>query len=402
MTGLRHGARVAARAAARRVSPTLLRVARSDDGRGPVFGQFERDGGERVALFAEYRNSVKASWLANWWSVQALIELRARGLLRRDLVELVEKIELGRTLPMSVAELTDVVAELQRENPSEVRATGRYDDLGAEVLEIVPRRRELERKAAAYRATAQGILAAVAGHAPRSRRRKVLDAGTGSGYLAFALAGVGGADVVGLDLDPESYAMPTERARMRELLLGESDGSVRLERGDVHELEFPDGVFDLVCSMTAVEHFADLERSVAELARVLRPGGLMVHGVEPWFSKLGGHGLCTLDFPWGHVRLAPQEMARYLEEVRPHEAETALRYYRTGFQQAPATLAQSLTVFSRALEVLEWREVETRALDAHRAFATSAVLADCRRRFPGVTRRDLLVLTYTVVARRPR
>jgi SAM-dependent methyltransferase len=398
---VRRRARSAAGKAARVSLPPLMRIAHRDSRGNRTFGYFERDGGERVALLRGYRNSVKPTWPANWWAVEALLELRRRLTLSSDVVELVDAIECGRTLPTSVNEVADVLVALWREHPTELLATGRRDEtLGLEILEVAPHMEELERKAAAYRAAAREILAIAAGQGLSLSRLSALDAGSGSGYLAFALAGLGVGDVVGVDLDPESYAMPTERARMHRLLVGRSGGSVRLERGDVHALAFPDGAFDLVCSMTAVEHFSDLNRSVAELSRVLRPGGLMVHGVEPWFSKRGGHGLCTLDFPWGHVRLTPGEMARYLADVRPYEALSALGYYQTGFQRPPATLRESREVFARAVELVEWREIEARALDVHRALATSAVLADCRSRFPAVTPRDLLTLTYTVVGRR--
>src|SRR5438874_9797539 len=98
--------------------------------------------------------------------------------------------------------------------------------------------------------------------------------------------------------------------------------------------------------MTAVEHFRALPLVADEVKRVLRPGGLTLHGVEPWFSKRGGHGLGTLDFPWGHVRLNPADTARYLRELRPHEATDALAYLTTGFQSPSLTLDESRHVFA--------------------------------------------------------
>ncbi|TML13136.1 MAG: class I SAM-dependent methyltransferase [Actinobacteria bacterium] len=89
-----------------------------------------------------------------------------------------------------------------------------------------------------------------------------LDAGTGAGTLALALAPLV-RDVVGVDIVPELL----ERAR---------DGApdnVTFVEGDVTKLPFEAGTFDLSCSRRTLHHIARPERAVAELARVTAPGG---------------------------------------------------------------------------------------------------------------------------------
>ncbi|MFA5907251.1 MAG: class I SAM-dependent methyltransferase [Vicinamibacterales bacterium] len=49
--------------------------------------------------------------------------------------------------------------------------------------------------------------------------------------------------------------------------------------GDVRDLPFADGSFDAVYSMGTIEHFAETERAVAEMTRVLKPGGRAIIGV---------------------------------------------------------------------------------------------------------------------------
>jgi SAM-dependent methyltransferase len=49
--------------------------------------------------------------------------------------------------------------------------------------------------------------------------------------------------------------------------------------GDVRDLPFGDDSFDLVYSMGTIEHFDETERAVAEIARVLKPGGRAIVGV---------------------------------------------------------------------------------------------------------------------------
>jgi ubiquinone/menaquinone biosynthesis C-methylase UbiE len=252
-----------------------------------------------------------------------------------------------------------------------------------------------------YRAAAAAFRDAVEAHGVSVAGARVLDAGTGSGRLAFALAGLGGAEVVGVDLDPEAGVPSLEREPVRERLTGGRD--VLLVTADVSRLDtFEDGSFDLVCSMSAVEHFEDLPAVLSELARVLRPGGLMHHGVDPWFGKAGGHSLCTLDFPWGHLRLTDDELARYLAEQRPYERDDALEFHRHGFQVPRRTLTESRAAFEAAgLEILDWRELPVRLRDPHRRLAGEAVLRECRHQYPAVTLRDLLTISYGVVARRP-
>ena len=89
-----------------------------------------------------------------------------------------------------------------------------------------------------------------------------LDAGTGAGTLALALAPLV-RDVVGVDIVPELL----ERARQ-----GAPD-NVTFVEGDVTNLPFESGTFDLSCSRRTLHHIARPERAVAELARVTAPGG---------------------------------------------------------------------------------------------------------------------------------
>ena len=54
---------------------------------------------------------------------------------------------------------------------------------------------------------------------------------------------------------------------------------LRAAAGDVRELPFRDASFDAVYSMGTIEHFDETEQAVAEIVRVLRPGGRAIVGV---------------------------------------------------------------------------------------------------------------------------
>lgn len=67
--------------------------------------------------------------------------------------------------------------------------------------------------------------------------------------------------------------------------------------GNIEDLPFPDGEFDLICAMDVIEHVADPEAAFVEVTRTLAPGGLLVLAVplypEHWteYDEIVGHRL---------------------------------------------------------------------------------------------------------------
>lgn len=93
--------------------------------------------------------------------------------------------------------------------------------------------------------------------------RQILDAGCGEGELAERMARELHAAVVAID----------QSERMVELTQARG---VEAHVGDVQDLGFADGSFDCAVAAWVLFHVADLDRALAELARVLRPGGRLV------------------------------------------------------------------------------------------------------------------------------
>jgi ubiquinone/menaquinone biosynthesis C-methylase UbiE len=92
---------------------------------------------------------------------------------------------------------------------------------------------------------------------------RVLEVGCGAGELAERMR---------RDLDAEVVAID-QSERMVELTRARGvDAGV----GDVQDLDFPDGYFDCAVAAWMLYHAVDLDRALAELARVLRPGGRLV------------------------------------------------------------------------------------------------------------------------------
>jgi demethylmenaquinone methyltransferase/2-methoxy-6-polyprenyl-1,4-benzoquinol methylase len=94
--------------------------------------------------------------------------------------------------------------------------------------------------------------------------KRALDVATGTGDLAVALA-ARGADVVGADFSDGML----ERARAKA-------PGIRFEHADALDLPYENGSFDAATVGFGARNFGDLERGLAEMVRVVRPGGRVV------------------------------------------------------------------------------------------------------------------------------
>lgn len=96
---------------------------------------------------------------------------------------------------------------------------------------------------------------------------RVLEVGCGQGHLTKALADRG-VDIVGVDANP----------RAAEVAATEKVMCMRAE-----SLDFDDATFDVILSVHAIEHIPPLEAALAEMTRVLKPGGnaVYIYPAEP-------------------------------------------------------------------------------------------------------------------------
>lgn len=116
-----------------------------------------------------------------------------------------------------------------------------------------------------------GRLVRFAGIAPEER---VLDVGTGTGVVALAAAHCG-ARVSGLDLTPALLAIARENAK----IAGRDD--IEWTEGDVEALPYPDASFDVVLSQFGHMFAPRPDVAIAQMRRVLRPGGRVAFATWP-------------------------------------------------------------------------------------------------------------------------
>ena len=114
---------------------------------------------------------------------------------------------------------------------------------------------------------------------------RLLDLGCGAGRHGFA-ARRRGARVVAYDYaEAEQMHVAAMGATMDQAGDIPSPGGSATTRGDATRLPFPDGSFDRIIAAEVLEHVADDEAAIHELARVLRPGGTMGVSVPAWLAE---------------------------------------------------------------------------------------------------------------------
>ena len=176
----------------------------------------------------------------------------------------------------------------------------------------------------------------------------VLDVATGPAGVALALRAQTKARVVGLDLT----ASMLERAR--ENIERCDDHDVHLVQGRAEELPFADNSFDAVTFTYLLRYVDDPASTLAELARVLRPGGVLASlefhvPPEPWWrawwwlytrAVLPVAGLIMGGSEWGRVGqfLGPNISAHY----RRYPVDWTIAAWRSAGLDAVDTRLMSL------------------------------------------------------------
>lgn len=204
-----------------------------------------------------------------------------------------------------------------------------------------------------------------------ARAARVLDLANGQLRPQYALLRAAGQRVIGIDLanrprhDWRAWAYRWARALYAARL--DARAAERLVCGDVSALPFADASFDLVTSVAAFEHFLDVPRVVAELARVVRAGGIVWACMHLFTSPSGGHNLGFVEVPlrrvpwgaepWDHLRARRLPFTVPLNEWRAHQYRDAFAQHfeivkeycaiREGEHFLTAELERELSAYSR-------------------------------------------------------
>jgi SAM-dependent methyltransferase len=114
---------------------------------------------------------------------------------------------------------------------------------------------------------------------------RVLDMGCGAGRHAFEMFRRG-ADVVAFDQDGDELAGVLELfGAMRDEGQVPAGAEADIKQGDALSLPFADGEFDRIVAAEVLEHIPEDTTAIAEVARVLRPGGTLAVTVPRWLPE---------------------------------------------------------------------------------------------------------------------
>jgi demethylmenaquinone methyltransferase / 2-methoxy-6-polyprenyl-1,4-benzoquinol methylase len=184
------------------------------------------------------------------------------------------------------------------------------------------------------------------GHVARSDPRLVLDVATGTAGVALEIVRCTGARVVGIDLTEEML-----RVGDRAVSNARRQDRVSLVLGDADSMPFEDATFDALCFTYLLRYVPDPGETMRELARVVRPGGVISslefmrppnplwHGAWWLYTRLAlpAGGLLTGGKAWFEVGrfLGPNISEHY--EVHPLR-ETVSDWEKAGIEQVRARL----------------------------------------------------------------
>ena len=140
---------------------------------------------------------------------------------------------------------------------------------------------------------------------PVAAGERVLDMGCGAGRHAFALLRRG-AKVVALDLsEPDLRAVDVMFRAMEAEGEAPKGATALAVCGNAYVLPFADNSFDKIIASEVLEHLPEDSRAMAELARVLRPGGVIAVTVPRWGPEILCWALSDAyhEVEGGHVRI---------------------------------------------------------------------------------------------------
>ena len=131
----------------------------------------------------------------------------------------------------------------------------------------------------------------------------IVDFGAYQSEITGILSRLGYANLCGVDLNPR-------------LPQGPYPDRIRYVVADYLNSGLPDASFDAITTISAIEHGHSTERLLAEVSRLLRPGGYLVGSTDYWPEKVDTRGVSIFGMDW--TIFSSGEMASFFEASQAH------------------------------------------------------------------------------------
>ena len=118
-----------------------------------------------------------------------------------------------------------------------------------------------------------------------AKTAQVLDIGAYSSEILCVLHRLGFSQLTGIDLNPQIREMPYAE-------------TIRYEVGNFLETPFPDRSFEVVSSISVIEHGFDATALLREVSRLLQPGGAFIASFDYWPDKIQTADIKFFDMDW--------------------------------------------------------------------------------------------------------
>jgi ubiquinone/menaquinone biosynthesis C-methylase UbiE len=242
-------------------------------------------------------------------------------------------------------------------------------------MDVLERFKEAQKQGWVHFAPIEALTTAPAArlvrHASVRAGQRVLDVACGTGVVAVTAARLG-AHVSGLDLTPELLERARENARVAGV-------DIDWHEGDVESLPFDDAAFDTVLSQFGHMFAPRPDVAVAEMLRVLKPGGTLAFSTWPPELYVGRTFLLVSRYMpppppgvvspalWGDPNVVRQRLEAHVNEIFFDRGTMSVptlspQHHRTSFERAGPVLALveslakidpvRLAVFRREYEAL--------------------------------------------------
>lgn len=182
------------------------------------------------------------------------------------------------------------------------------------------------------------------------RGKRMLDIGCGLGGFERYYLERGAREIVAIDLSRPRMRGAQDYARSA---LGQPP--LLFSEVDARRMAFPDNSFDLIVSSNTVEHIFGVEAALHEMARVIKPDGLICLSFPPYNAPWGAHLGNWIKFPWCQVFFSERSLvaaANRLEEKQQLNAwmPEAIQLDLRGLEEIPHLNRISLREFNGLLQ----------------------------------------------------